>query len=147
MADLYAQHTAETGQPFTKDAVLRAFELAQGQPWLTNTLAAVVTEELVTDRAAAITAVDIDRAKEILVARPDTHLDGLAERLREPRVRAILEPMLAGGTPSVLPTDDVRFVMDLGLMRMSDTGGLEVANPIYREIIVKNPEAALPWDA
>jgi hypothetical protein len=39
-------------------------------------------------------------------------------------------------------------VIDLGLLRMSDTGGLEVSNPIYREIIVKNlaasSRAALP---
>ena len=98
----------------------------------------MVTDELVTDRAVPVAPVDIDRAKENLIARQETHLDSLAERLREPRVRAILAPMLAGGTPSELPTDDVRFVIDLGLLRMGDTGGLEVSNPIYREIIVKD---------
>jgi hypothetical protein len=138
VADLYAQHTAETGQPFTTDAVDHAFALTRGQPWLVNALAAVVTGELVRDRAATITPEALDRAKEILIARQETHLDSLAERLREPRVRAILEPMLAGGTPAELPTDDVRFVIDLGLLRMSTTGGLEVANPIYREIIVRD---------
>jgi hypothetical protein len=138
VADLYVQHTIDTGQPFTTDAVDRAFALTRGQPWLVNALAAVVTEELVKDRAVAITPEALDQAKEILIARQETHLDSLAERLREPRVRAILEPMLAGGTPSELPTDDVRFVLDLGLLRMSTTGGLEVANPIYREIIVKD---------
>src|SRR5262249_30281640 len=32
--DLYGQHTADTGQEFTADAVDRAFELTGGQPWL-----------------------------------------------------------------------------------------------------------------
>ncbi|EYF01483.1 Hypothetical protein CAP_8044 [Chondromyces apiculatus DSM 436] len=35
----------------------------------------------------------------MLVARQDTHLDSLAERLREPRVRAIVAPMIAGSSP------------------------------------------------
>jgi hypothetical protein len=34
-----------------------------------------------------------------------------------------------------LPDDDRRYVVDLGLLRHGDTGGLEVANPIYREVM------------
>ncbi|WP_437631484.1 ATP-binding protein [Sorangium sp. So ce854] len=148
VAELYAQHTADTGQAFTPEAVDRVFALTQGQPWLVNALAAVVVDELATDPSAAVSPADVDRAREILVQRQETHLDSLAERLREPRVRAILEPMLAGGTPAVLPPDDIRFVLDLGLLRMSETGGIEVANPIYREIIARDlaasPRASLP---
>lgn len=138
VAELYGQHTQDTGQIFTGEAVDQAFALTNGQPWLVNALAALVTEELVKDRTEAITPAHVDRAKQILIERQETHLDSLAERLREPRVRAVLEPMLAGGTPSELPSDDIRFLIDLGLLRMSDSGGLVVANPIYREIIVKN---------
>jgi hypothetical protein len=42
-------------------------------------------------------------------------LDSLAERLREPRVRQILAPMLAGETLGDVPEDDIRYVEDLGL--------------------------------
>lgn len=145
---LYAQHTAETGQVFLPEAVDRAFALTQGQPWLTNALAAVTVDDLVPDRATPITAQHIDKARDILIERQDTHLDSLAERLREPRIRAIIEPMLAGTELRLLPPEDIRFVTDLGLLRQSAAGGLEVANPIYREIIVRNlaisPRAALP---
>lgn len=55
------------------------------------------------------------------------------DRLREPRVRAILEPMLAGDLLGDVPEDDRRFIVDLGLLRRSAQGGLEVANPIYRD--------------
>jgi hypothetical protein len=62
----------------------------------------------------AITPADIQIAKEILIQRQDTHLDSLAERLREPRVRAIVEPMLAGQELGNIPNDDIQFVQDLG---------------------------------
>jgi hypothetical protein len=142
VAALYAQHTADTGQLFTPDAVDRAFALTEGQPWLVNALAAVIVDELVTDRAAPITAAPVDRAKDVLIERQDTHLDSLAERLREPRIRAILEPMLAGESPGEIPIDDIRFATDLGLLRQRPGGGLEVANPIYREIIVRDLAAS-----
>ncbi|WP_433518103.1 hypothetical protein ACQP2T_22705 [Nonomuraea sp. CA-143628] len=35
----HPRHTQATGQEFTKDALDRAFELTQGQPWLVNALA------------------------------------------------------------------------------------------------------------
>ena len=142
VALLYAQHTAETGQVFLGDAVDRAFALANGQPWLTNALAAVVVDELVLDRTIPIGVEPMERAKEVLIQRQDTHLDSLAERLREPRIRGIVEPMIEGASPGELSPDDIRFATDLGLMRRSATGGLEVANPIYREIIVRELAAS-----
>ncbi|WP_433443628.1 hypothetical protein [Nonomuraea sp. CA-141351] len=44
-AELYGQHTQAAGQEFAKDAVDRAFELTQGQPWLVNALAHVIIVE------------------------------------------------------------------------------------------------------
>jgi hypothetical protein len=137
VADLYGQHTTETGQVFVPEAIERAYHLTQGQPWLVNALARQLTQVLVRDRSRAITAADVDEAKEVLIRRMDTHLDSLMERLREPRVKAIVEPMLAGTTPAEVSEDDRRFAVDLGLLRRSALGGLEVANPIYREIIVR----------
>ncbi len=137
VAELYAQHTAETAQAFTAEAVARAFELTQGQPWLVNALGRQLMDVLVRDRTQTITAADVDAAKQQLIERQDTHLDSLMERLREPRVKAILEPMLAGDVLENVSEDDRRFVIDLGLLRRSALGGLEVANPIYREIIVR----------
>lgn len=148
VASLYGQHTQETGQVFTPEAIARAFELSQGQPWLVNALARQLTEVLVPDVAQAIAAADVDEAKQVLIRRQDTHLDSLMDRLREPRIRTILEPMLAGETPGDIPEDDRRFAIDIGLLRRSPLGGLEVANPIYREIIVRTlaggPSDALP---
>ena len=138
VAELYAQHTADTGQVFTPDALTRAFDLTQGQPWLVNALARQAVEVLVPDPTQPVDAAVIDAAKEILIARQDTYLDSLAERLREERVRRIIEPMLAGQTISMVPEDDRRYVLDLGLTRRDPAGGLVIANPIYREIIPRS---------
>jgi hypothetical protein len=135
VAELYQQHTGDTGQPFLPEAVERAFYWTQGQPWLVNALARQMVEQLVPDRSQPLTAAHVDTAKEILLRRQDTHLDSLAERLREPRVRRILEPILAGLALGEVPEDDLRFVQDLGLVRLAAAGGLEVANPLYREVI------------
>lgn len=141
VAELYAQHTADTGQVFTGEAVGLAWELTRGQPWLVNALAAEAVKKLVPDRSVAIEARHVERAKELLIERREAHLDSLADRLREPRVRRILEPILAGHflAPDVLD-DDLQFVKDLGLVA-AGPAGLEIANPIYREVIPR----ALTW--
>ena len=134
---LYAQHARETGRVFAAAVVDRAFELTQGQPWLVNALAKEVVEELLPTPEDSIEVEHIDTAKEILIQRQDTHLDSLAERLREPRVRSIIEPMLAGQTLGDVPPDDIRYLLDLGLCSLDRGGGLQIANPIYREVLPK----------
>jgi type II secretory pathway predicted ATPase ExeA len=148
VATLYAQHTQETGQVFTPEAIQTVYDLTQGQPWLVNALARQMVEVLVPDRTIALTVEQVHTAKEILIQRQDTHLDSLAERLREDRVRAIIEPMLAGQELGDIPNDDIRFVLDLGLCVMDPLGGLAIANPIYREVLPRvltvTPMASLP---
>jgi hypothetical protein len=133
--NLYAQHTEATGQIFTEEAIAHAFYLTQGQPWLVNAIAKEITEYITTDPAISITVELINQAKEILIKRQDTHLDSLAERLREERVKAIIEPILAGEELPNIPQDDIRYVLDLGLCRDDNGRGLEIANPIYQEVL------------
>ncbi|MGJ0607630.1 AAA-like domain-containing protein [Cylindrospermopsis raciborskii] len=151
VGELYQQHTAATGQIFTPEAIETAYDLTQGQPWLVNALAKEIVEKMVKDRSIAITKEHILTTKEILIIRQDTHLDSLAERLREPRIKAIIEPMLAGLELGDIPNDDIQFVIDLGLCKMHPYGGLTVANPIYREVLPRvltvTPMASLPMIA
>ena len=148
VARLYEQHTEATGQAFTPKAIKTAFELTQGQPWLVNALAKEIVEEILPDSQQLIEVSHIHQAKEILIQRQDTHLDSLAERLREDRVRALIEPMLAGQSLEILPNEDLQYVLDLGLCRLANGGGLAIANPIYREVLprvlARVPQASLP---
>lgn len=137
VCELYQQHTSETGQVFTSAASQQAFELTQGQPWLVNALARQVVEVIVPNRKQDITPEHINQAKEILILRKDTHLDSLGHLLQESRVRAVIEPILAGQELADVPQDDVQFLVDVGLCKMSPLGGLVIANPIYKEMLLK----------
>jgi hypothetical protein len=89
------------------------------------------------DTDIIITLEHIHEAKEILIKRQDTHLDSLAERLREPRIKAIIEPILAELELGDIPNDDIQFVIDLGLCKIDPLGGLAIANSIYRKVLPK----------
>ena len=133
VADLYRQHTNETGQVFEKEAVEYAYELTQGQPWLVNALAYAACFEDVKDRLQAITVEVIEKAKNTLIKRRDTHLDSLIDKLREARVRPIIDAIINGETSIVdLDPDSVQYVRDLGLVKLDR---MEIANPIYQQII------------
>lgn len=133
---LLFEHTAETGQHFTPEALELIWQLTNGQPWLVNALAYETTWEMRAgrDRSQPITAAMIREAKEALILRRVTHLDQLAHKLREPRVRRVIEPMLHGDSVSnaTMP-DDIIYVRELGLIRTE--GQLSIANLIYQEFI------------
>jgi hypothetical protein len=139
--ELLAQHTVATGQCFMPDAVRRIWELGRGHPWLSNALAGQIVGHDVEDRSVAITAQHVESAKDLIILERRSHIDSLVARLREPRVRRIVEPMLAGThLPADLLDDDLSYVLGLGLVRV-EHGELQIANPIYREVIPR----ALTW--
>jgi hypothetical protein len=57
---LYHQHTEETGQQWTDEAISRAYELTMGQPWLVNALARQIVRNDVTDRSITITTTHVE---------------------------------------------------------------------------------------
>jgi hypothetical protein len=136
LRELYAQHTAETGQVFTEKALARAFTLTQGQPWLCNALAREVIEKIAVPPAEPITAAHVEDAKERLILARATHLDSLLARLREKPVRRILGPVLAGTLRKNPSFDaDFEYVTDLGLVAPRPPP--RIANPIYQEVILR----------
>ena len=132
---LLAQHTEETGQVFTSEALDAIWTQTQGQPWLVNALA---DETCFRDGADAtwdrpITANAVRQAQEQLILRRETHLDQLADKLQEDRVRRVVEPLLSGGEESAFSARDLEYVRDLGLIAQNDP--LRIANPIYAEVV------------
>ncbi|WP_239311426.1 ATP-binding protein [Frankia sp. Cj3] len=136
IGELYGQHTADTGQPFTDRAVERAFELTDGQPWLVNALANEIIVEMAVTPPTPITAAHVEKAAERLIQARATHLDSLVDKLNDPRVRAIIEPLITGTPPTQRPkNDDIQYVRDLGLL--AQDAPVRPANPIYNEVIVR----------
>ncbi|WP_250280804.1 MULTISPECIES: AAA family ATPase [unclassified Frankia] len=136
VAELYGQHTAETGQRFAPGAVEHAYELTAGQPWLVNALAREVVEKMAVPAPEPVTIAHLEDAKERLVLDRATHLDSLAAKLAQPRVQRIIGPLLAGDPFALEPyDDDLVYVRDLGLI--APKAPVRVANPIYREVIAR----------
>lgn len=137
---LYGQHTAETGQVFDEECFPLVWEATEGQPWLVNALANEVTYEMKEnrDRSVHITAEMMYRAQERLIYQRSTHIDVLIEKLKEPRVRRVIEPMLTGSDSvedSNIPTDDIQYVEDMGLIKRERGKARRISCGIYREVI------------
>ena len=154
IGELYAQHTSDTGQVFEAGVVDRVWELTRGQPWLVNALAREATNVLVRDRSRPVQVLDIDEAKETLVRTRPTHLQSLGSRLEDPRVRRVMEAVLAGDDLGVIASEERDYVEELGLVRYDDTGRLQPANPIYADALPRAlaatirmamPEPGLSW--
>ncbi len=144
--ELYGQHTRETGQVFEEECFPMVWEATEGQPWLVNALAREVTYKMEEnrDRSIRITKEMMERAKENLIYRRDTHIDILIDKLREERVRRVIQPILANDNEAensicIIPYDDVQYVVDLGLVKKERGKPLRISCGIYREIILENP--------
>ena len=137
---LLAQHTDATGQAFTEESQTLIGTRTAGQPWLVNALCydACFRHEPGRDRARPITADAIREAQERLILRRDTHIDDLAHKLREERVRRVVEPILTGADEQAWSTEDVAYVCDLGLVAQDAAGTPRIANPIYAEVVPRH---------
>lgn len=138
IAALYHQHTDNRGQVFEEAAVDRAYYLSCGQPWLVNALARECIDKILErDYTKPITADLIDKAAQNIIKRRDTHIDSLLEKLKEDRIRNVVEPVILGKELSVDPMiDDYQFCLDLGLLK-NEKGVLKAANPMYAEVIIR----------
>ena len=137
---LYMQHTEETGQVFDEACFPMIWEATEGQPWLVNALGYEVTMHMKEnrDRSVRIIPEMIYRAQEQIIYRRDTHIDILIDKLKEPRVRRVIEPILANSDEaddSLIPSDDIQYVADMGLIKVEKGKNRRIANAIYREII------------
>ena len=132
---LLGQHTRETGQAFTPEAREAIWTQTLGQPWLVNALAyeTCFRSKVGRDRSRPVTADDIAEAREELIVRRVTHLDQLADKLGEERVRRVVEPMLSGADERRATGRDVEYVRDLGLIARD--APVRIANPIYAEVV------------
>ncbi len=135
---LYLQHTQATGQVFEKTALEKVFEQTDGQPWLVNAIAREIIQNILEDdHAQKITEELVQQAIQNIILRRDTHIDSLFDKLKEPRVRKIIEPIILGKPNEIsISSDDTQYCMDLGLIKIFD-GEILPANKIYNEVIIR----------
>jgi len=110
-------------------------DYTDGQPWLVNALAYEVTYNIKENRDPTVTITPqlLEIARERLILSRQTHLDQLADKLKEDRVRRVILPMITGDQTKT-DKDDKEYCLDLGLIKKTDEG-FEIANQIYKEIL------------
>ncbi len=133
---LWRQHTVITGQTFDPEIFGELWLDTWGQPWLVNALGYEVTwkDKVARDRTRPITLEDYRAGRERLILSRATHLDQLADKLKEPRVRTVVAALLSTDETDLrMPVNDLEYVEDLGLIRTRPQ--LAISNRIYQEII------------
>jgi hypothetical protein len=147
--NLFAQRTVETGQVINRDALEYVYEQSRGQPWIVNSLFMRATMRILrSDDYASITLEHIKEAREQMILARETHLDALAYRMEDPRIRKIMDTLVSGGfDPGLTESEGFRLCLDLGLV-IREKGTPTVANPIYREVLARQmttgPQDAMP---
>ena len=138
---LFAQRTAENGQMITQEALDYVFEQSNGQPWIVNSLFKRATMRILDfESVETVELKHIEKAQEQMIMARETHLDALGERLRDPRIRHVVEPLITSEfDPNLGRTNsDVVLAIDLGLVRWTSETGLTISNPIYAEILTRH---------
>jgi hypothetical protein len=136
---LTGQHAHDSGQRFGADALERIWHYTSGQPWLVNALCKeCVLRTAPTGTVGVIASSHVDQAKDRLILSRATHIDSLGQRLREDRVRKVLQPILVGASdPSMAEDDAFVLCQDLGLVSIGEDGSPGIANAVYREVMAR----------
>jgi hypothetical protein len=155
VSKLFAQRTEETGQQITQEALDYVYEQSNGQPWIVNSLFKRATLRILDDESTeTVTLEHIRQAREQMIMARETHLDALAYRLEDTRIRNVIESLITGeSNPSLANSEAFRLCMDLGLVKI-EKNVLQIANPIYKEVIARQmtfstqlaiPEPSWQW--
>ena len=137
---LFTQRTGETGQQITQEAIDYVYEQSWGQPWIVNSLFQRATMRILTeDNYETVTLDHILKAREQMIQGRETHLDALGYRLRDSRIKRVIETILTGNIdPDMGRTNpDVELAIDLGLIKWNTETGFTISNPIYEELLTR----------
>jgi hypothetical protein len=136
---LFLQRTKDTGQQISEEALAYVYDQSRGHPWIVNSLFQRATMRVLDeDSRETVTLEHVREAREQMILARETHLDSLAVRMEDLRVRRVMETLISGESdPDLVEGDGFRICIDLGLVTV-EQGTPKVANPVYREIIARH---------
>ncbi len=132
--ELFNQYSRETGQAFAKGVIEEIHALTGGQPFLVNRLAAILTEEIATERTRPISHANLLGALSKLVRERNYNYETLvrhAKSYQEPVLRILFGARLK----FTLNTPWIGALNMHGIVMADAHGFCEIANPIYKRIL------------
>ncbi|MBE9569984.1 MAG: AAA-like domain-containing protein [Proteobacteria bacterium] len=128
--DLYMQYTAETNQPFTKEAINKVYEETAGQPWLVNRLGTILTVNIKPETTDPITKDDVVKAVDILLYEENSHFDNITEKAKQ--FKETFTDVVFDGVEYIPGDDEQALLLTHGLIRTKGKD-VNVSNPIYKK--------------
>jgi hypothetical protein len=91
------------------------------------------------DSRETVTIDHVMEAREQMIQARETHLDALEVRLRDPKIRRVIESIITGALDTGInrASPQVQLAMDLGLVSWTTETGFIIANPIYADILTR----------
>lgn len=139
VTDLLLQHTAETGQTFAPEVITTIINQSEGQPFLVNRLAQMLTRELVPQPTQPILPQHISLALARLVNENNAHFASITSKAIP--YRQVLLPMLFYNRMQTNLREPITAeLLMFGVLRtVENEAGLwiaRIANPIYRKVLI-----------
>ena len=134
--ELINQYIEETGQKFQQGVIEKIHFETGGHPFLINRLCAILTEDVVRDRANPVTLKDLQAALDILLKEHNSNFDSLknnAKRYEEP-VKAIL---FASKDMEYRPHSETQEKLIMYGVIKEDDGQCEISNPTYKKVLLQ----------
>ncbi len=134
VSDLYAQHTQESNQTFTEEAIKMVYEETGGQPWLVNRLGTLLTHTIKPKSVEPITTEDVEKAIRILLKERNNHFDNLDEKAKQ--YRETLVEIIFDHVEYDPNVESQSWLEQYGLIKDCN-GNAVVANNIYKTRYIK----------
>lgn len=150
VSELLQQHSSETGQTFQPKVIEGIVAETEGQPFLVNRLAQILTQSIVTDRSLPITTTHLDYALARLLSENNSHFYSILSKAT--LHRSFLMPILLYNQSRNDFLDQVtQELIMYGVLRVIENSGqlpyARISNPIYRKMLLlrfSSPTEALP---
>ena len=140
ICELLGQYTAEVGQPFAPEVIETLHKQTNGQPFLVNRAAQILTAELNIPKTETITMDHFSKAHTQLLEEGNTNMSHLLTNIRrDPRFESVLMRITSYERGLRFNPDDeiIAELATYGVIAKSTDGMCEIVNPIYQHRILQ----------
>jgi hypothetical protein len=131
---LLDQYPPESGQPFAEGVIEEIHRLTDGHPFLVNRLAAILSEEISTNRSQPITQANLSQAVKQLMRERNYNYYSLVRHAKEYEEQT-LNVLFGQRFTFTLNTPWINELSMHGVIRQNEPGFCQIANPIYERVL------------
>ena len=140
VTELFDQYTDEVGQAFAPEVIEALHKQTDGQPFLVNRCAQILTEELDIPKTETITVEHFAKAHKRLLTEGNTNIDHLRTNVRRDRRFKKMLMQIASYERGLRFNSDDALMNELityGVIAEEPDGMCEIVNPIYQHRILQ----------